>query len=208
MSTWTSKRPLAALALGLILLAGCVPAGGSGALATPVRVQPVLDGAVRVAAPPGYCVDPASVMRGQDSAIVLIGRCRAGTQTAPAILTAAVGAAGSAIDVATGSDDLAAFFGSRAGRVALSRSGRADTVRVIEAVGTPDAFLIRLSDTSPNPYGPAEPESWRAVTSVGGRLVTLTVSGTADAPLAPAAGRALIERFVAAMAAANRGLAG
>lgn len=202
MSIWTSKRPLAAIGLCLALLAGCDPIVGSG----PIRVQPVLGGVVRVAGPAGYCIEPGAVLERAGSAIVLIGRCDKGEQSqiAPAILTVAVGEAGSGLPVASSGTELAAFFASDGGRAALSRSGRARTVRVLEAAAVQDAFLIRLTDTSPNRDGPGQPESWRAVVTLGERLVTLSVTGTVQAPLDRNAGRALIDRFVAAMQAANR----
>lgn len=209
MSIWISKRRLAALILCLPLLAACV-AGGM-----PIRVQPVLDGAVRVAAPAGYCIEPGSAREQAGSAIVLMGRCTkgAGSAQAPAILTAAVGAQGSGLDIAANGAELAAFFTSAQGRAAQSRSGRAATVQVLEAVAAGDAFLIRLTDTSPDRDGAGapglgQPESWRAVLTLAGRLVTLSVTGTVQAPLDRDAGRALLDRFVAAMQAANRGNSG
>lgn len=196
-----------ALCLGLV---ACVPAAGTGPAAVAgrqIKAQSVLGGAITVAAPPGYCIDPAAVLQQADSAIVLIGRCAAapGKQRARAILTAAVGEAGTGLGVAGSGAELAAFFTSDQGRAALSRSGRARTVKVLEAVGSGEAFLIRLTDTSPNKDGPGQAESWRAVMALKGRLVSLTVTGTVDAPLDRNAGRTLLDAYVAAMRAANRG---
>ncbi len=209
MSIWISKR-LVALILCLPLLAACEPdlAGTGTRPAGQVRVQPVLGGDLKVAAPTGYCIEPTAVLERRDTAIVLIGRCVAGGAGAPAILTATVGAEGTGVDIAANGNTFAQFFRSAQGRAALSRSGRAANVKVLDTVGTKTAFLVRLTDTSPNPYGPGQAESWRAVTSISGRLVTLTVTGTADAPLGAAAGKALVDRFVAAMLSANSARSG
>ncbi|MDZ4095319.1 MAG: cation transport ATPase [Paracoccaceae bacterium] len=198
MSIWISKRTPRALILCLALSA-CL-AVGSGAL----RVRPVLGGAINVAAPAGYCIDPAGVMERNATALALIGRCAGATPATRAILTATVGGKGSGVGIAGQGVELARFFTSSAGRAALSRSGRARTVQVLETLAFGDAFLIRLTDTSPNPYGPGQKESWRAVLGLGGRLVTLTVTGTTAAPLNRDTGRALLGAFLAAMQEANR----
>jgi len=190
-----------------LLLAGCVPGVGRLA-AAPLRAQAVLAGAVTVAAPRGYCVEPTAVLETGDSALVLIGRCTGGISNprAPAILSAAVSGPGSGLDIATSAAALAGFFGSEPGRAALSRSGSAATVTVLETVAVGEVFVIRLTDTSPDPT--ASPESWRAVLALAGRLVTLTVTGALEAPLDASSGRALLDRFIAAMQAANRGTVG
>lgn len=200
---------------GLALLVGlvaCVPVQGGGpttaaSAGRQIRAQSVLGGAITVAAPPGYCVEPAAILQQVDSAIVLIGRCAGGTgqERARAILTAAIGEAGTGLGVAGGGAELAAFFTSEQGRAALSRSGRAKTVNVLEAVGSGDAFLIRLTDTSPNKDGPGQAESWRAVMALKERLVSISVTGTIEAPLDRDASRALLDAYVSAMRAANRG---
>lgn len=200
---WACAFPLA-LAL---LLSGCVPEVG-GFAAAPLRTQAVLAGAVTVTGPNGYCIEPTAVLETADTALVLIGRCKGGAANprAPAILSAAVSGAGSGLDIATSAAALAGFFGSKPGRAALSRSGSAATVTVLETVAVGDAFVISLTDTSPDPTASAE--SWRAVLALAGRLVTLTVTGSLEAPLDASSGRALLDRFIAAMQAANRGTVG
>lgn len=201
MTTRIGRRGLGAL-LGCLLLAGCLPMPGAAP-----RGQSVLGGAVRIAAPGGYCIDPAAGLQAADTALVLIGRCTGGPGTlrAPAILTIAVGRQGTGFEVATSGDELTAFFSSDQGRAALSHTGRAKTVTLLETLVVREAFLMRLRDSSPNPDSPGQAESWRAVLAVAGRLVTLTVTGTTRSPLSRDAGRALLDRFVAAMQAANRG---
>lgn len=190
MSTWTSK---AAAFLACLTLAACV-AGGGGV----VRLG---ESGFAVAAPSGFCVAPDATSRIGQTDFVAYARC-AGASGEPALLTATVGAPGSA-----GQDDpdpraLAAFFTSDAGRRVLSQSGRAQSVTVHEVTRTDDAVLVRLTDRSTR-AGRAGGESWRAVVAVGGRLVTLSASGGAGTVLPRDTGRRLILAFVRSVRAAN-----
>jgi hypothetical protein len=180
-------------ALGLVLglaLAGCVTTGGG------IRSVALLDGAVVAAAPAGYCIAPGAGQRGEDSAVVLMGRCSAGSEADPAVLTLSVGAAGSAGAMAAGGEALVAFFQSDEGRAMLSREGRADDVQVREAVGVGDAFLMHVADRAVGDY-------WRALAGVRGRLVTISASGPEGQALPAGKGRALVEAAVAALRRAN-----
>lgn len=181
MSTWISKLGLA-LALALL-------AGGAAAQSKGLRISP----------PAGYCVDREAQA---GPGIVLIGRCAGVANRPPAVLTVAVGAPGSGVGLADQGKALAEFFTSEAGRAALSRSGRAGPVTVLEAMSWRGAFLIRWRDASAGRG--VQGESWRAVLGLGGRLVTLTTTGTASTPLSRDAGRKLLESFVSAMTQANR----
>ncbi len=194
MFIWINRALALLVCAGL--LAACDPSVGA-------RSWPVLGGAVRVAAPQGYCITPNGVLQQQNSAIVLIGRC-AGATGSDAVLTAAVGAEGSGTGVAGNTRALATFFASARGRAVLSRSGRSDTVQVRQVLRAGDTVLIRLRDRSPAPDGLIDSESWRAVMAVKGRLVTLTVAGTRTNPLRSTDGRAVLVAFMAATLAANR----
>ena len=122
-----------------------------------------------------------------------------------AILSVAVSAADTGVGLtAESGPELAAFFQSRPGRAALSRSGKPDRVQVLEMLADGDAFLVRMNDSSPDPHGPVQAESWRAVLGLSGRLVTLSAAGAASDPLDRAAGRKLLGDFLRAMRAANR----
>lgn len=197
----TARAMRAAGALGLVALGltACMTPSAQGRAS-------LFGGAVQVAAPAGYCTEPAAQLAGAETAILLIGRCAGATERPPAVLTAAVGAEGSGagLDVASGGAELTAFFRSAAGRQALSRRGRAADVQVLEARRSGDAFLIRLQDRGPQASAPVQAESWRAVLALEGRLVTLTVTGPVDAPLNRDAGLTLLQAFVAATLAANR----
>lgn len=186
------------------VMAGCVAQTDQASLATR---QPVLAGAVTLAAPQGYCIETRSRLEKDDSALLLIGRCAGETARSPAVLTATVGQAGSAqgIDVEGGGAEIAAFFRSERGRMALSRRGRAADVTVHQVSGIKGALLLRFSDRGPTRgKAPLQPDGWRALMPVGDRLVTLTVTGLQSSPMGVETGRALIGEYVDAVRAANR----
>ncbi len=170
-----------------LLLSGCVTPTG-----TP-KAAPVLGGAVQVGVPAGYCIDRAAGREDGDTAVVVMGKCAEGSTALPAVLTAAIGPAASAGVLAGGGQALAAYFTSDAGRAALSRSGRASTVTIVQAKGVGAAFVMRIRDRDAGEY-------WRGVVPVAGRLVTITVDALgAD----PAAGETLLTRSLDAMLRAN-----
>lgn len=189
MSTWTSR---AAEVLPVLFLAACV---GSGP-----RSAQLGEGAEAffVAGPPGYCTAERAVTQTETSAFAAFARCAPGVAASP-VLTATVGAPGSggALDAPA----IAAFFSAPDGRQALSRAGDPDSVTVHEVLSTEDAVMIRLTDASPG--SPGEGESWRAVMTVGDRLVTLSATGGLDAPLTREEGRILTRAFIAAVQRAN-----
>lgn len=190
MSTWTNR---AAPALPLLFVAACV--AGSGP-----RTAQLGEGASAflVAAPSGYCTAQQAVTRTDTSAFAAFARCTSGVAASP-VLTATVGppGSGSALDPTS----VAAFFSAPDGRQALSRARDPDSVTVHEVLSTDDAVMIRLTDLSPG--SPGEGESWRAVMTVGDRLVTLSLVGGLDAPFTREEGRILTRAFIAAVRRAN-----
>jgi hypothetical protein len=166
MSTWINR----ALVLPLIL-AACVPGGGGFDTA---RTSPVLGGAVQVGVPRGYCIDRRAGREADDTAVIVMGRCRTDVDAAPAVLTTAVGPAASGGVLGGGGAALAAYFTSDAGRAALSRTGRAADVVIVQAKMVGPAFVLRIADRNAGTV-------WRGVESVAGRLVTVTVSSPAGA---------------------------
>lgn len=176
--------------VGALVLAGCVAGYGPG------RVKPILGGEVRVGMAAGYCIAENAGRESEDRAVVLMGRCSSAVEAVPAVLTLSVGTEGSGSVLANGSLAMARFFTSAEGRKSLSRSGRASQVRVLEARGDGDMLLLRVRDRAVGEY-------WRAVTVLNGRLVTLSVAGTDDAPLDADQGRAVLDAALAALLAAN-----
>jgi len=160
------------------------------------RPTAVLGGAIQVAGPLGYCADRGAGQQTADTAVVLMGRCRAALTVAPALITVSVGPAASAGAMAAGGTALTGYFLSEPGRAALSRDGRAGDVKVVAAVGVADAYLIHVVDRVAGEY-------WRAVLGVRGRLVTISANGAAGAPLDPSAGRKIVDATLVALRRAN-----
>ncbi|WP_413864247.1 hypothetical protein, partial [Albidovulum sp.] len=124
----------------------------------------------------------------------------------PAVLTASVapGAADEAAFVAS-FPAMARFFGSDPGRAALSRAGKAATVRV-GAVSSRDGVLyLSVTDAAAGQGKAVEPDYWRAILLARGHLVTLSVMSLADRPLTSAEKRQILDAFVSRMRAANAG---
>src|SRR5690349_526264 len=94
----------------------------------------VLNGAMQVAAPPGYCVDPEASQGSSDTVVVLIGRCTAEGFVQAALVTVTIGKSASGGVMVAGPDVLANFFASVPGRRALARDGQAAHVLVTENV--------------------------------------------------------------------------
>ncbi len=189
MSIWISNL---AASIALAVLAACVAPDGYGTS----RSAPVLEGAVNIGVPPGYCIDRSAGRAGRDSVVVLMGRCADNSRAVAALISVSVGRSASGGVMTAGGQTLAAFFTSAPGRATLSREGRASDIRVIEALGAGDAFLLHLADRSVG-------EHWRAIVSVNGRLITISATGTKAAPLAPADGRKLLDAALAALRRAN-----
>ncbi len=210
---------VAVLAMGL---AACQLVPGAGAIAPDRDPRPGMDGppptrmgiargAVIIAGPRGFCIDrAASQDRAGGAALTVLSACRGlgagpfGPRPAhPAVLTAAVAAPGPVLPVAAAGPELAAFFASAPGRTALSRSGKAATVSVLESLTTDNALLLHLTDTAPFAWGAVQPDYWRALLMVGGRTVTVSVLTRPDTALSRDDGLALLRDFIAALRAAT-----
>ena len=167
MFTWISKaRPVALI----LILAACQMNTGALALPGQSRAVSVLGGAMTVTAPVGYCVDKASTRQQNDGAVVLIGRCSGTSQSPPAVISVTTGVAGSAGVMADGGGALSAYFVSPDGRTALSRTGKAGSVRILRTARLEGAVALHIAETGAGDY-------WRGVFGVSGRLVTISVQG-------------------------------
>ena len=179
-----------------VLLATALTLAGCDVGAPAARQVAVLGGEIQVRAPQSYCVDIPSARSAADAAVVLIGRCTQGGNVAAALVTVTIGRTASGAVMLAGTEALRAFMSSPAGRRALSRSGRAEDVEVLESGGVQDRLLLRLNDRLAGDY-------WRAVVGIKGRLVTISASGAEGAPLTADAGRRLVDATVEALIAAN-----
>lgn len=164
-------------------------------LSGPKQVS-VLGGSLQVGAPNGYCISPAASQQAANTAVVLIGRCTAEGRVQAALVTVTIGRPASAGVMLAGTQALAAYFASPAGRKALSRDGRLNDVGVIQTVSTENAVLLHVLDRVAGDY-------WRAVTGLNGRLVTVSANATERAPLTAAQGRKLVEDTLFALHQAN-----
>jgi hypothetical protein len=189
MFIWISK---AAIVTASLTLAGC--AGVE--LAPASRGVAVLGGAVQVMPPTGYCADPKVSSGGADSAVVLMGRCKAGSSAVPALMTASIGVAGSGAALDAGPVALTRFFSSEQGRGMLASSGDAEDVIVTAAQTEENALMLQLQDANLGPY-------WRAVMAVQGRLVMLSATSVQSVALDPQDGRVLVTNTVLALRKAN-----
>ncbi len=207
MSTWTCKALLPLLGLALSACADGVAVSRSAPEAVSVAGNSVV-----VAGPPGYCVDRSVSGDRAGGAFVLLGSCASIARDAtkphpaqPGVLTVTVA------EVAIGDpadrpllEALAAYFRTETGRAALSRDGRAQSVEVLETRIEDGALYLHARDASGRERGMAD-EYWRALLSVNGRLVTLSVNAFSKSPLSARAGRRTLSSFAARIRAANAG---
>lgn len=205
MSIWTSSaRVLPALAL-LALLAACFETQALSGALTRVSGETrasaaVLGGAVTVAGPEGWCVDPGATRETGDQAFVLLVRCRGG-RGQPVLSVTVSDIRVPAGDRAAQLSGLVEFLLTDAGRGQLSRRGRADEVTIRAHRIADGALWLDLTDTG-NPEG-LEPGYWRVVLPLAGRLVTLAAMSPAAAPSPPEAGAEALEALIGVLRRRN-----
>ncbi|MDJ0826294.1 MAG: hypothetical protein QNJ16_12390 [Rhodobacter sp.] len=209
MSTWISRRGLFAAA-SLVLLTGCLQAPevgrrDGGPLRMPPETVAVAGRSVVIGGPEGYCVDRSGSRLRGDTAFVLLGSCasiaqdaRAGAPLVPGVLMASVGAdSGSGPAIGAAIDQLAQYLTTPAGRAALARDGRAESVQVLESLREDGALFIHLRDTSPDVVPGVAQDYWRGLFDVNRHLVTVSVVSFADEPMSADAGLATLRGFFA-----------
>ena len=156
-----------------------------------------------IAGPPGYCIDRrASEVRRDGGAILLLGPCALVSGNPDAlvpevsgILTATVsdGAEGEA-EFAAMLGDLNEFFQTEAGLAALSLSGDPATVELLDSQIEEDTLYIHARDTAAPTSGLTE-DSWRTLFGIGDRLLTVSISGLAGAPIDESAAISTLDAF-------------
>ncbi|WP_146036451.1 hypothetical protein [Pseudotabrizicola formosa] len=188
MSIWTSKARVAVLGLAL-----CQPFAVRAEVPLPKAVT-LRAQEITVQGPAGYCPDPATLTQSDGAVAVLLGRCTDRAAALPAVISVTFGRAGSAAVMAAGGPQMAAFFATEAGRKSLSRRGRAADVAVTSARTVGELFLFRVADRGEGTY-------WRGMTAMGGRTVSIKVSGP---DLDEVESRKLVEATSRALRRANR----
>ena len=168
---------------------------------------------VVVSGPPGYCIDKqASRVAESGEAFVLLGSCASITGEAgaerpdhPGLLTVTVSTHLVGLNDADLAPALSGFFQGEAGRAALSRSGEAGAIQLLETRVVRDKLVLHFTDASVRSKGIAS-EHWRSIFSVNGRLVTAAVSGFGDRPLSDAEGYDTLEDLSARIRRASEDL--
>ena len=172
----------------LLVLPGCL--AGAPEVSRTATTLTVADRPMVIAGPPGFCVDPRATQIGVDNAFVLLGNCAAITgrpgarqPDLRALLTATVAESDTPDAVARAPGRLDAFFRSAAGRRALSRDGRAASVRVLESFAQGGVYFLHASDRSNGIVPGMAADYWRAYFDLDGRIVSVSALGFRDAPL-------------------------
>ncbi len=216
MFTWTCKSfrfwqvfPI------LFLLSACAELGaGLPFFGAPVNRASVAGGNVVIAGPPGYCVDRSALSTTPKGDFVLLASCASisGNPAAPApgipaILTASV-ATQPVANIDRSLDRLTAFFKSDKGRAALARDGRASSVEVLSTRVEGGALVMKVRDTGFDKVVGLEPEYWRALFDLEGRIVTLSVITFSDKPMSDDEAMQTIMNFMDRVHRANPTAAG
>lgn len=199
----------AGFALAFLGLGGCVSSLTSPQVTSSNNAASeiaVVQKSVLISGPKGYCIDPSATRDSADSAFVLLGACEAiagqGGGADAGLLLASLTTSGQG-QVAGATDQLAAYFASDAGRAALSRSGDADAVKLLDHRVEGDALYLHLRDTSQASLAGVAPEYWRGMFDVNGHIATVSVMDFAQAPNQPSTGLNRARAFRRNIRAAN-----
>lgn len=201
--------PRLALAAAL-LLAACDPAllGGPAPKQTTVTVA---GRSVRVAAPPGFCVDSGSTRVSADGAFVLMSDCTlisggpGSPATIPAAITASISTGGLGADPDAALRDLQRFADTAEGRAVLGLSGRSDRVRILSSDLNDGVLYVLVEDAGPKPLAGVDRRFWRAFFEANGRLTALSLLGFEGSGLSSQTGLNQIAAGAATIRAANGG---
>lgn len=169
-------------ALGLVLVAGCLPSDGGSQTKdrVAVRKSSLLQGQIQIPAPQGYCVDPASQKDHARAGFVLMAGCDGlaglppGSLVTPAILTV------SALIPQQGTPDV---------KNMLRALGEEDILTRSEKDGL---LIVQVRDDKLVPEG-SDPTHWRGAMVLDGALVTMAVYGNDG--IAGDKGRALLTKL-------------
>ena len=187
MSTWISKSALCVATLALTACSSDVgvrlsSAGQLFAKPAPTEIT-VGSSGLLISAPPGYCIDTRSTTETASGAFVLLAECgplkrTRGLEKTDQLLTATVLNSDLAEDVMV--EDLEAYFDTDAGRKALSRTGDADSVEVLEIRAVNGALFVHARDVGSALTPDLASDYWRGLMAIDRRLVTVSLVGPSD----------------------------
>lgn len=192
-----------------LLLAGCAT---GVSLSAPNRASVDVGGEpVTVAAPSGFCIDPATTTTSPNGAFSLLTDCgllgQPGGNAPPVAAMMTVSVSADAALVAEGGettlDDLDAFLATPRGRAGLGRSGDAEATRIVQSTRQGDVHYVLVEDRGSSPLPGVEPQFWRAFMTVNGRLAALSIQGFNGAGPDLQAQLRHLAAFAAALRAAN-----
>lgn len=154
-------------------------------------------------APWGYCADPATIRNEGRGGFALLGNCATvtGRVFVPqpgdrVVLTVAVRPRRPGVpSIAEEIETLDAFFTSAAGRRALSLSGDAAAVEVVETRAEDGIFYVLAREAGRPPAPGLADAWWRAYFDVGTHVVSLGAIGTDETELADTRALTILKRL-------------
>lgn len=158
-----------------------------------------------VAAPPGFCVDRATIEENSGGAFMFLSDCHVpedgiGARTPiTAILTATIsptGLPGVEAGLKPALTSLSQFLESPVGLFSMGKSQVENAVSIIEAKQSERALYLLIEDTAFSDDAGASNRFWRAFTEIKGRLVALSVTGYARNDVDEARALRIIRAFM------------
>ncbi|MBE9636091.1 dihydroxy-acid dehydratase [Salipiger mangrovisoli] len=183
------RRRCCAALLAFSALASCDDMTGKGR--PPLLRAPLEEGAVVVAGPGGYCIDPVTLDRRAGQGFAVLASCQilSGGETGafvdPMMLTVTVGAAG-----ASGTLPSPATMAAEAGQQAISGSALRGGLSLVHLASGGNRVL---------PEG--DPRYWRGAFRLNGRLVLMALYAPRDGALAGSDGAEMLRAVHARMVA-------
>lgn len=185
-----------------LLLAACSAGVSRNA---PSRIE-LPDGTI-VAGARGWCIDKSTTRPGAETSVVVLGSCAAISGDAklpqpdiPGVVTVSVEAEPGTLP---DSETLEKFFASDAGRAALARNGKAESVSILDTRAEDGLLFLHAFDNSAAPG--TSNEVWRALFGLGGRFVAVSFHTLLEDSIDSEDGLNALAAQVRELRSANRG---
>lgn len=171
-----------------------------------IRTLALLDGAVRVRGPEGYCIDQSASRAGRGFAVMagcaLLSDEAVVMPSPDGLILVQFGDEGTA-SVTGNEDTFAAFLQTDLGRSVLAASGDSADISSVATISDRSAVLARFEDGSGPGFEGTSGAQWRGFLDVKGRLTTVTVLSFDRNPLSRSAGERLLIVALAELAEIN-----